>query len=306
MSQNTHGDRVEHLPVFLEYQRQYFYERGWKPEIEASDSRQRGSSLPEILVFRNEQGESQLASYPGQIMAKSGFDSGDMSSLASLVRHSGVDRANLVLPVNLECREAGNAAGALGWKHAGFLCDLRIDLSVSAEKIFENFRKKYRQQIRKHSPAVTVCVNTKPEGVSLLQSLHRRVSGRVTRSNKTWDLMRSATIAGQGFTVLSTLPEEKLVGALYVMHSDSHALAFSAAYDREVMARGLPLGHLCEWNAIKYLAENSTTSSYSTLVFPASWAILAKQAAILQFKEGLGATHHLMERFEYRRLVGVL
>lgn len=294
------GD-VNLFHIFIKYQRQYFAERGWEWETIEPSLGQTSRLRPQLAVFRRFGESSQLATFPGQIHCGDAFGVSEMESLHRLARDCHVDRAFLLVPQKPAFRDAVRAAGDYGWRHRGYICDLRADLAAPLGEIFSGLRKKYRQQIRKYSSDVELSVDSSALGVTWLQVLHREVAGRSTRSNVTWDLMRSAADSGFGFTVLAKAGGGQIVGALYVMHTTSHALAFSAAYRRDLMAGRLPLGHLCEWTALSHLKQETGVASYSTLRFDTANVNDDKFLNILRFKEGLAVSHHLVERLEYLR-----
>ncbi len=160
--------------------------------------------------------------------------------------------------------------------------------------MFSNFRKKHKQQIRKAERSFEVTVSSSELGVEELRLLHLRVAGRKTRSRATWKLQAQAVSEGQGFTVFVRERDGgQLVGGLFVMHSKSYGLSFSAAYVRQVMSAGAPLGHLCEWEAIKYLKSAVGAKKY--ILGNASEESLAndKVLNILHFKDGFGPEYAL-------------
>lgn len=177
--------------------------------------------------------------------------------------------------------------------------ELRIDLDKSEEELFTRLRKKYRQLIRKYHDTLQVSVRTDGTALDELRRLHFQVSGRTTRSSKTWEIQRQAVEEGSAFIVTISSLTDELFGALYVMHTPAEALSFSAAYDRRAMADGNPLGHLAEWEAIKFLKRNSLAKSY--LLGSSGRATLEneKLANIVNFKDGFAPIYDLVGRLQY-------
>ena len=180
--------------------------------------------------------------------------------------------------------------------------ELRIDLDKSEEELFARLRKKFRQQIRKYQDTLDACVRTDGAALDELRRLHFQVSGRTTRSSRTWEIQRQAVEEGSAFIVTISGLKNELLGALYVMHTPAEALSFSAAYDRQAMADGYPLGHLAEWEAIKFLRRNRLAKSYLLGSSGAATLENEKLANIVNFKDGFAPIYDLVGRLQHSRL----
>lgn len=177
--------------------------------------------------------------------------------------------------------------------------EMRVDLTRKEADLFASFRKKHRQQIRKYSDLVRVSVRTDAEALHELQQLHFQVSGRITRSPVTWKIQEQAILEGLAFVVTARNLSDNLLGALYVMYSNYDASSFSAAYDRSAMKEGYPLGHICEWTAIKFLARNRLAQSYLLGGADRATTNNPKMSNINSFKDGFSPTYHLIGRLTY-------
>jgi hypothetical protein len=177
--------------------------------------------------------------------------------------------------------------------------EMRIDLTKSEADLFASLRKKHRQQLRKYCDLTRVSVRTDVDALRELQQLHFQVSGRITRSPLTWKIQEQAITENLAFVVTIRNLSDELLGALYVQYSNYEAISFSAAYNRTAMGKGFPLGHICEWEAIKFLGRNSLAQSY--LIGVASWetADNLKLSRINLFKDGFSPTYHLIGHLNY-------
>lgn len=181
----------------------------------------------------------------------------------------------------------------------GVSAEFRIDLRNSEEELFGRLRKKHRQQIRKHRDTLHVSVRTDGEALDELQRLHFQVAGGHTRSLTTWGIQRKSVEGGSAFVVTISSPANELLGALYVMHAPEEAISFSAAYDRLAMAEGYPLGHLAEWEAIKFLKKNNLGKSYVLWGISPNTVRDQKFANILKFKQGFAPSYDLVGRLQH-------
>lgn len=177
--------------------------------------------------------------------------------------------------------------------------ELRIDLGKGEDVLFASLRKKHRQQINRYGALTHISVRTDVEAVHELHQLHLKVAGRTTRPLSTWKIQEQAIQQGLAFVITTRSLANELLGALFVLHSNEEAISFSAAYDRSAMARGYPLGHLCEWEAIRFLSSNTSTKSYLLGVVNQEFNQDAKLRNIRMFKDGFSPAYGLIGRLEY-------
>lgn len=160
-----------------------------------------------------------------------------------------------------------------------------IDLANDLDKIKSNLRKSYRNLINKSAKIFTFelydASNTSDEVWVAFKALHIRQAGRVTRSDDTWERQHNIIKADKGFLVCAYL-EKTLVGCSFCAFSDIDSVYGSAAYDRDLF--NLPLGHGCQWEAIKYLKQRGVSRYF--LGSAASDNLDKKLSNIEVFKRG--------------------
>ena len=93
---------------------------------------------------------------------------------------------------------------------------------------------------------------------NLIQELHLRISGRKTRSDKTWDLQYNSIKNDSGFALLSLDQEKKLLNsAVYFYKSKYHAYYGTGLYT-EHSKKNL-YGYSIIWKAILYCEARGIT-----------------------------------------------
>ena len=78
---------------------------------------------------------------------------------------------------------------------------------------------------------------TEPD-LSVMQAFHRRIAGRTTRSQKTWDLLQQEMDAGRGELLVGFFEGALASSALYIDGGDT-TIYWSAVYDRSLFPRAL-------------------------------------------------------------------
>lgn len=224
---------------------------------------------------------------------------GNAAEYLSAIRSEWRGKASITVSQKLSDQTTKLLLRAGGFRATGIIAEMRVDLTKSEGDLFASLRKKHRQQIRKYSDLVRVAVRTDTEALHELQRLHFRVAGRITRSPLTWKIQEEAVLEGLAFVVTVRNLSDELLGALYVMYSNYDAISFSAAYDRSAMREGYPLGHICEWQAIEYLAMNRLAQSYLLGGAERTTTKDAKLASINSFKDGFSPTYQLIGQLTY-------
>lgn len=87
-----------------------------------------------------------------------------------------------------------------------------------------------------------------------MRDFHRQVAGRSTRSDETWEIQFEMIARGEAYTVLAN-KNGHLVSASFVQYSSVHAYYSVGVYDRDLMARRLPLAHGPLFYAIQYARD---------------------------------------------------
>lgn len=127
-----------------------------------------------------------------------------------------------------------------------------INLVDSEKNIYENVRKSYKslinQQIKKYEYKILCSDNYEQKSWEDFRLLHLRVSGRITRSEETWNLQGKMIKEGNAFLV-SAFHEDKIIGGTFIILSKNDAYYGVGAYIRGV--KELICSH-----SLQYLAIN--------------------------------------------------
>jgi hypothetical protein len=160
-----------------------------------------------------------------------------------------------------------------------------VNLDNDLDKIKSDLRKSYRNLINKSLKTFTFKLydasNTSDDVWASFKALHVSQAGKVTRSDDSWDLQHNIIKEDNGFLVCAYL-EKALVGCSFCAFSDVDSVYGSAAYDRDLFH--LPLGHGCQWEAIKYLKQRGVCKYF--LGAAASDNLDKKVSNIEVFKRG--------------------
>ena len=161
-------------------------------------------------------------------------------------------------------------------------------LGAEIDEIWRGVRKSYRPLITRESKRLEskVFCSRGHEFVEVAQRLHLAASGRVTRSQTTWDLQAKSIDRGEGFGVLVELGHIP-VGAAYFDMSRDEATYSVAAYDRQLMSEGVAIGHFTLWRAIEHMKRETALKNlvlYRSIADDAEDD--AKVRGIRKFKDG--------------------
>ena len=166
--------------------------------------------------------------------------------------------------------------------------DLLVDLTMTAEEVWSKIRKSYKPLINKANETWGSEIITRPSesGWKEFSNLHEIVSGRQTRTLRTWEIQRQWIWKDTAFAVFLRDGHDKLIGAGLFTHNQHQANYFTGVYDRTLFDQ--PVGHLVQWKAILELQRRGVTTyrigerSYAGL----SQAPSDKDLTISFFKEG--------------------
>ncbi|MCX6237724.1 MAG: FemAB family protein [Bacteroidia bacterium] len=181
--------------------------------------------------------------------------------------------------------------------------ELFIDLSIDISQIKNNFRKSYKSLITAGMRIWSVNVlKTVDELIwNEFRELHFKVSGRVTRSDKTWESHLQDIQTQQAFLVYLRNSEGEMVGGGFFNFTRDEGLYAVAAYDRTLFDK--PLGHVVQYIAIQELKAKGIRW-YKIGLRPYRLDIptpTEKEISIGQFKQGFGT--HLFPKFILRHPV---
>jgi len=178
--------------------------------------------------------------------------------------------------------------------------ELSCDLRLSLEELWLLIRKSYRPLISRELKRLSVSFdyNGNPNSLIEFAELHADVAGRVTRSIQDWEAQGKAIENREGVACYIRDSNEKLIGASFCNLAGRFALYSTGAYDRQMMKDGFALGHLAQWEIIKYLKRETDVTSY--ILYPGSLnsQVSQKEEQILHFKSGFAREVNVYKVFE--------
>ena len=122
---------------------------------------------------------------------------------------------------------------------------------------FSNIRRSYKSTIRSPKAReleVSVLRSDTAHKFHEFKDLHREVSGRITRGERTWLMQLEALKSGDAF-IVEVRREGTLVGGSFISTSRDEALYGVGAYSRPLMKDGFPIGHVAQVEVIRHLAR---------------------------------------------------
>ena len=132
--------------------------------------------------------------------------------------------------------------------------NLYVDLTKDIEQIRSHYRSSYKSLINKAEKLWDVQINgssTKQAVWKEFRDLHLLVSGRITRSDKSWDLQYEELLKDEAFLVTLRDVGGVMVGGAFFTFSLDEGRYDVGAYNRELFDK--PLGHIAQHTAIKEL-----------------------------------------------------
>lgn len=171
--------------------------------------------------------------------------------------------------------------------------ELFIDMQLSIPEIKKQFRKSYKSLINAAQSLWTIGTLTNDTDESAwneFKLLHAEVSGRKTRSDKTWAIHFADIQQQNSFLVYLRDATGRMVGAGFFNTTRDEGLYASGVYDRSLFDK--PLGHIVQYYAIEELKKRGV-SWYK--LGPRSFSAQQprpseKEISIGEFKQGF-ATH---------------
>ena len=133
-----------------------------------------------------------------------------------------------------------------------------IDLTLSEEVIRKGLRSSYKSLINKGQRELQTRIDygcgSAPTLMKEAQKFHFKVSGRQTRSDRTWEIQHELIVDKKAFHIASSV-EGVLSASSYVFTDGNEAYYGSGVYDRDLMREGRPLSHWNVYKAIMYAKE---------------------------------------------------
>lgn len=170
------------------------------------------------------------------------------------------------------------------------LYNYHVDLNLPLSDIKSFIRKSYKPLASKalRTWDYTVHEQCTEQMMQDFRELHFDVSGRITRSERSWRIQADQVNAGEAFLIFIKNSNE-LIGAALFLYNKASAIYAVAAYKREYF--DLPIGHGVQLLAIDFLKEKNV-KNYFLGSYHAPWSEGAteKELAIENFKKGF-STH---------------
>jgi FemAB family protein len=140
-----------------------------------------------------------------------------------------------------------------------FLHELYVDLRPAISEIKNKFRKSYKSLILPKNKLwrLGVLDSYGDEEWREFQMLHRKVSGRVTRSSETWDLQYHEIKQQRAFLVWLRNEVGAMIGGGLFNFTSDEGLYAVGAYDHVLVGR--PLGHIVQYRAIEELKKRGVS-----------------------------------------------
>ncbi len=180
-----------------------------------------------------------------------------------------------------------------------------VDLVLEEQEILSKMRRTNKYSIQKSEQLWRSEIITKNSGRDKIERsfedfrrLHVEVSGRETRSQKTWDIQCKAVSDTNDFVVMLYDDRDELIGASLYSTTGSAGLYSVAAYRRDLFDK--PVGHVSQWLAIKYMKELGMRWYYvGKRAYFGDWNQPSKkEVSIGHFKEGFATNIFLRLHLE--------
>ena len=166
--------------------------------------------------------------------------------------------------------------------------ELFVDLSLDISVIKSHFRKSYKSLISSGNKfwKLGIMVSENERLWKKFKNLHLKVSGKKTRSDKTWNIHYESILKNESFLIYLSDNKKNIVGGGLFNCSRDEGFYAVGAYDRSLFDK--PLGHLVQFNAIEELKKRNISwykiglRTYKTDIPNPS----EKEISISKFKEG--------------------
>ena len=133
-----------------------------------------------------------------------------------------------------------------------------IDLKLSDKEIFKQFSKGHRYEINRNTNFEYKIIdwnNYKKNQILEMMNLHETVSGKITRSKKSWMINEEMILKKKGFLVFVT-HLKKLISSSFFFKNNFSSIYFSSCTIRDYFLK-TGITHKTIWQAIQYLKKNN-------------------------------------------------
>ena len=187
-------------------------------------------------------------------------------------------------------RDSSEARWLTAVPTVGAAVDLDVDLEPTPERMWSEIRKSYRSLINRGRRELLTSIATHDDAesdvsisVAELARLHAEAAGRSVYDDRLWDVVGDLVHAGSAACLL-VHQHTRAIGGLLMLLDRPRASYAIGAYDRDLMAEGLPIGHTAMWEAMSWLREQGFTRL--SLGAGPTPPVEGKEAGIDQFKRG--------------------
>lgn len=162
-------------------------------------------------------------------------------------------------------------------------------LELSLDEIWKSLRKSYRSIINKEKKKSIVEGICSKEDWKECKNLHIEVSGRQTRSDRTWDIQWDM-INAKTAKVFFIREEDKIIGFSLFYRSKDLVTYAVGAYDRSLFA-SRPISHILIWSAIEFFKQKHVKYLYLGDLIMMGVEEDSKLKSINHFKQGFANYH---------------
>lgn len=174
---------------------------------------------------------------------------------------------------------------------------LYVDLNLTIDEIFQNFRSSYRNIIKKNEEnkefSIVNLTEVNEDRIKKFRNQHIVASGKETRTLENWKIMFDSLNNNEGFVSIIIDQYEQEQGFAFINISNKSAIYSTGVYNRDLQKKGVPLAHICQWEVIKYLKQNTNVTKYYMDFINSSNKIDKKKEAISFFKSGFARSVEL-------------
>lgn len=170
-----------------------------------------------------------------------------------------------------------------------FSHEIFINLQNSKEKIYENFQSNLKGLLKKEYPEIYIEVidkeNNSKQDMIEFRNLHIKVSGRLTRSIKTWEIQEKKIYNGEAFIVRVSKNNET-ISLSYFTITNENVYYDTGVGLREFYSYYKNIHHKSLWIAIQYAKSKNCKSFFvGTYLDESKTEISAKEKNIQMFKK---------------------
>ena len=168
--------------------------------------------------------------------------------------------------------------------------EIYIDLSKSIDEIKKEFSSNVRNEIKKDYYGVSFEIvdydNYNKDEIFNMMDLHIKISGRQTRSEKTWIQNEKMLLCKQGF-LIKVIHNNKVVSFSFFYHNDTTCIYLSSVGDRDLYGKIRNMHLKSMWLAINYVKNKCKFFYVGHLTLFSKKKLTEKQINIEKFKSKL-------------------